>query len=70
MYAKDALLGEPPLAFGLDEFPDALGFDESQVSDLAHAVFPPVALVEMLQAPARELGAREAESATAFTAHT
>lgn len=70
MHAEHAPLGQPALGFLLEKFLDPFGVNEFQVFNLAHAVFRPVALVEMAQAVARKFRAGAAESSCTFAAST
>ena len=56
-----AVRTSPPDFFLRDEFPDSEFPDELEVGDHAHAVFGPIAPVELPQAAAGELGTRKAE---------
>lgn len=69
VHAKHDVLGEPPLAFLIDELLDPPGPDDFQVFDLANAVVHLVALIEMPQVRARKFRARTAKSSGALAAN-
>ena len=55
MHAKDAFFRNPPLAFRRHEFPYTFIPDEFEVFDFTHAVFRPIAVIEVPEPFAREL---------------
>jgi hypothetical protein len=70
MHTKHASLRKPSFPFPLDQLPDPFRLDEFQVFNLAHAIFRPVALIEMPQPRTRKFRACAAKSAGALPANT
>ena len=68
MDAEDAFVRYPSFALFGDEFSYSVFSDKSQVSDFAHAVFCPIAFVDVLEAVAGEFPATAAVSALSFGA--